>query len=317
MRLIKSISAITFLIIFSSASLCLADTYLIWDPCDSPSADSLSEIFNCTDYNGVITNDINAYLNELENYKPIFVFAEWWCDGFDWDMLDDIQGDLYAYLMNGGSIYWEGENTAFCHPFYRDSLFMFDIATCATEPFVNLRSCDSGPFNVELNIIPTLAEMIGWADGCAFEGEDLCWCKAVYRETHFKGLLTTFPIANLTDNGRNTRVDFINEIMGWLAPAMSAPDNSVEIPAETASIKAYPNPFNTQTKIMYDVPQAGHLKIRIYNILGQPVKTLLKGYKDVGKYDLIWDSGNYAAGIYFARLESNLYSDCTKLISLK
>lgn len=317
MRLTRSIPALTFLIMLITASVSVANDYLIWDPCNSSSADTLADLLDNANYTGVVTDDIFAYLDYLDNYKPVFVFAEWWCDNLDWNVLDNTREEIYQYLLNGGSIYWQGENTAFCHDFYRDSLFMFDIATCATEPFEILEACDSGPFTVNLNIIPTYAEMIGWADGCAFEGEDLCWCKGVYRETLFRAILTTFPIAHLTDNGPNTRADFVSEIMGWLAPPMETPDKTAELPECYAVIEAYPNPFNAQTRIMYNLPVAGDVKIRIYNVLGQPVATLYDGYAGAGQHDITWDGESYSTGIYFARLENARYTECAKLILLK
>ena len=94
------ISVMIFLLVIAGISLLNAGTYLIWDPCGSPSAESLREILQAENYNGIMVSDIQPYLDNLDDYKPLFVIANWWCDGFDLEVLDGIAVDIHAYLLN-------------------------------------------------------------------------------------------------------------------------------------------------------------------------------------------------------------------------
>jgi flagellar hook assembly protein FlgD len=66
----------------------------------------------------------------------------------------------------------------------------------------------------------------------------------------------------------------------------------------------YPNPFNDQTTIRFKVRRAHHVKIQIYNLLGQLVRTLVDAPRDAGEHEVVWDGRNsdrmqIASGIYF------------------
>jgi hypothetical protein len=68
-----------------------------------------------------------------------------------------------------------------------------------------------------------------------------------------------------------------------------------------------PNPFNAQTRISFSMPAAGHVKLIVYNVLGQEVVTLLDQKLDANKHEIIWDGMNgqgspVASGTYFYRL---------------
>ena len=78
-------------------------------------------------------------------------------------------------------------------------------------------------------------------------------------------------------------------------------------PQKPQIVKTYPNPFNSQVKIEYFLPNPGRLKIEIYNILGQKVNTIFNGYARQGKNKIIWDGTLLnqqpaASGLYFVQL---------------
>ena len=84
----------------------------------------------------------------------------------------------------------------------------------------------------------------------------------------------------------------------------------------------YPNPFNSQTVIEYSLPQAGRVKIIIYNILGQRVKVLLDDRELAGYKSVIWDGTNQkgksvASGIYLYRIEAHDFVECKEMLLLR
>jgi hypothetical protein len=84
----------------------------------------------------------------------------------------------------------------------------------------------------------------------------------------------------------------------------------------------YPNPFNAVTKIPYSVAAAGHVSIRVYNLRGQLVRSLVDSHVQGGEHLLSWDSKDergqrVSSGIYFYRLEAQHFARTKKLILLK
>jgi hypothetical protein len=84
----------------------------------------------------------------------------------------------------------------------------------------------------------------------------------------------------------------------------------------------YPNPFNPTTTINYQVPQVSDVKLVVYNILGQKVRTLVNDRMEPGYHSVVWDGRNedgrtVASGIYIYRFEANEFTKTLKLMLLK
>ncbi|MCH7760909.1 T9SS type A sorting domain-containing protein [candidate division TA06 bacterium] len=83
-----------------------------------------------------------------------------------------------------------------------------------------------------------------------------------------------------------------------------------------------PNPFQLQTIIEYQLPQTAELSIKIYNLLGQVVKTLVEKKQQAGYYTILWDGRDEArrqvtSGVYFFRFTSKNFSKTRKIILLR
>ena len=83
----------------------------------------------------------------------------------------------------------------------------------------------------------------------------------------------------------------------------------------------YPNPFNPETRIRYDIPEQGHVTLRIYKIDGQLVRTLQNTDQSPGRYERVWDGKNdfgnkVSSGVYFYRLRAGSFVQ-TKTYTLK
>lgn len=94
------------------------------------------------------------------------------------------------------------------------------------------------------------------------------------------------------------------------------------IPKEYALFQNYPNPFNPQTSIQYDLPKETEVKLTIYNILGQKVKTLVDERQKAGHKQILWDGRNdkgkeVSSGIYFYLLKTPEFKNTKKMMLIK
>jgi len=94
------------------------------------------------------------------------------------------------------------------------------------------------------------------------------------------------------------------------------------LPQSSTLNQNYPNPFNPNTTINYSVQSPGLVKIKIYNTIGQLVRTLVDEYKVTGNYSCLWDgvdnSGiKVASGSYYYQMETNGYDSAKQMILLK
>ena len=91
------------------------------------------------------------------------------------------------------------------------------------------------------------------------------------------------------------------------------------VPETFTLYPAYPNPFNPVTTIRFDIPEgaANLLSLRIFDINGGLVETLMDGQREPGIYTVQWDGSDQPSGVYFSRLESGSTVAVRKLILLK
>ena len=92
-------------------------------------------------------------------------------------------------------------------------------------------------------------------------------------------------------------------------------DNS--LPTVYSLYNNYPNPFNPSTTIKYDIPEQSYVTIKIYNITGEEVSTLLNEVQNAGRYQIQWNAAELASGVYFYRIQAGQFSDTKKLILMK
>lgn len=94
------------------------------------------------------------------------------------------------------------------------------------------------------------------------------------------------------------------------------------IPGETKLLSAFPNPFNPYTDLRYSIKEAGDVRINVYNVKGQIIKTFDKKHNQAGYYHVNWDgrdsSGRLAGtGVYFYRMICGKYNATKKMIMAK
>jgi len=90
-----------------------------------------------------------------------------------------------------------------------------------------------------------------------------------------------------------------------------------QIPVDFELSQNYPNPFNPSTTIRYSIPHSGEASLKIFNLFGEEVATLVSGAKDAGTHTLRWDAAGYPSGVYFYRLRAGGYVETRKLVLLR
>jgi hypothetical protein len=109
-------------------------------------------------------------------------------------------------------------------------------------------------------------------------------------------------------------------------PGESAPFNTVTgvlegknpgVPVFYKLEQNYPNPFNPSTKINYSVPVRSTVVLKVYNLLGAEVATLVNEQKDPGNYFAVFETKKTASGVYFYQLEAGSYKDVKKMLLMK
>ncbi len=88
-------------------------------------------------------------------------------------------------------------------------------------------------------------------------------------------------------------------------------------PKEFSLEQNYPNPFNPTTKIRFSIPRTGFASLKVYDILGRVVATLINEDKVAGNYEVEFNASSLSSGIYFYKLQANEYSETRKMILLK
>lgn len=90
-----------------------------------------------------------------------------------------------------------------------------------------------------------------------------------------------------------------------------------EVPGTYSLSQNFPNPFNPSTKIKFQMPEAGNVKLIIYNALGEEVTTLFDGSLKPGLYETSWNALSEPSGVYFYRIITNNYSETKRMVLVK
>ncbi|MGH2575415.1 MAG: T9SS type A sorting domain-containing protein, partial [Ignavibacteria bacterium] len=82
-------------------------------------------------------------------------------------------------------------------------------------------------------------------------------------------------------------------------------------------LQNYPNPFNPSTAIIFSAPKISNIKIKIFNVLGEEIKTLVDGSFEKGVHTVQWNASGLNSGVYFYTLTAEEYTDTKKMILIK
>ncbi|HEY5122801.1 MAG TPA: T9SS type A sorting domain-containing protein [Ignavibacteria bacterium] len=79
----------------------------------------------------------------------------------------------------------------------------------------------------------------------------------------------------------------------------------------------YPNPFNPITKIRYDLPKNGYVKLVVFDALGREIETLVNEKQSPGTYEVTFDASQYSSGVYFYKIEAGDFNAMKRMVLIK
>jgi hypothetical protein len=103
----------------------------------------------------------------------------------------------------------------------------------------------------------------------------------------------------------------------WDVVEADRPDLEVMLPEITSLSQNYPNPFNASTSISYSLANSGDVSLKIYDISGRLVSTLVDGHQDAGEYVTSWEASNVSSGVYFYKLKTSDFTSTKKMNLLR
>ena len=124
----------------------------------------------------------------------------------------------------------------------------------------------------------------------------------------YRIICATFVFGALKDGGgHNTKSELMRKYVDYLLAGSPVEDGGIEgkVPSGFVLYQNFPNPFNACTTIRFALPESGHMRLSIYNALGQLQTVLVEGYFQAGWHAVTWNASRVASGIYIAGLEAS------------
>ena len=123
-------------------------------------------------------------------------------------------------------------------------------------------------------------------------------------------------------------VHFVNENIGWVVGdsgtvlhttngGVSSVDDETTQPTEFILEQNYPNPFNPRTVISYQLPVCSEITLKVYDVLGNEIATLVNEEKPGGRYEVEFNASALPSGVYFYQLKASNYIETKKMLLLK
>ncbi len=198
---------------------------------------------------------------------------------------DDVDVDTiqFGIMSSSEGLYNSNIGYKYFHPGNSGNIHFDDTSTVPQSGLDILANISSGPYNLDINqSLVFYTAIIG--------GDD-------YNDIH-QNMITSRNVFNaiLTDIFEKSKLS---------SPCLYKLSQN------------YPNPFNPSTIIKYSIPETGYIKLKVYDILGNEVATLVKEEKTPGNYSVEWDASSLASGVYFYRIQAGSFVDTKKMILIK
>jgi hypothetical protein len=219
----------------------------------------------------------------------------------------------YYYSTRIGQVdYWDGWPFPFVTP-----QWLFNLAARnAANRRRALLTPDLGWFGRKIHVLVSPNPFIYYdRDATWIEWQQMC--ETSWRYNIPMGIRTSY-YDFISDSLKNRIVPLLRETVKKRRYAIGITEtDSHSTLTSVILFQNYPNPFNLITKIKFSIPKSDIVKIRVYDILGKEIQTLLNEYKTTGSYKVEFDASNLPSGVYFYRMISGSYSETKKMILLR
>lgn len=287
-----------------------------------------TSLFSSVEYNRMITYDRIFKQNSLSQFYPLQIGNKWLYKNLFYDIgtepdityfykevVDDTvmeNGKYYFTIEERGRIYFERFDTV------SNQIIRYDDTDCNKKdnPIYSLNYvpkdtvewiyCDQVPYNITYN------EARG-PDSAMIEFEkDFL----VIENTGFRKHLGLFYRSYL-EISKSTSVLIGAEIDGKVWGTLTDIYDKEEQEYKFTLDQNYPNPFNPTTSIEYQVSSIGNVTLKVYDVLGREISTIVNEVKHPGTHEVTFDASNLPSGVYFYRLTNGNYSATKKMLLMK
>lgn len=239
-------------------------------------------------------------------------------DGHQFGFLECVTGDprvygrCYIATMGRGILYGEPANSD-----TTDNPTTFNFSAKPTDSlryfYQKVPISWSGSIDAQKNPLTYVMHFFG-------PGVDTTFTTVVRIDTFSVGHIqpsSNYVLTGFVTNGFDTTAS-ANAI--WFTSASSITTDvrqSPELPTSFALYQNFPNPFNPTTMISYQLPANSLVSLKVYDILGREVATLVNGRQSAGSHSVKFDTGNLASGVYFYRLQAGSFVQTKKMVVMK
>ncbi len=151
-----------------------------------------------------------------------------------------------------------------------------------------------------------------------YDGKSNGWVNEIIGLNDYKGKDVLFRFYFRSDGYENFDGIYVDDfrIVSYEKPTDVEDNNNLQI-SGFELFNNYPNPFNPTTTIAYQIPVAGMVTLKVVDILGREVTTLVNEYKNIGKYNITFDASNLTSGIYIYQIKAGNFTKANKMILVK
>jgi Secretion system C-terminal sorting domain len=215
--------------------------------------------------------------------------------------------------------------------FYTNYGFNFDVYSVSvyyafqkpSEDKIIIRTLDNGPFNLKSFAIYQVSEIFsdtlvieGWNDtNRKFEKEFTDFSKWEIMKLDYNNINKVIIKTRTMSN--NGLADFNFDNFSFSSEVISEQKDNPKVTQDWTLSQNYPNPFNPSTVFTYQVPYRSYVTIKVYDVIGNEISTIVDEEKNAGSYSLTFNAINLPSGIYIYQLISNEYKLTKKMILIK